>query len=105
MIQEMASPLESVEFRYNRSHAAPFQRHGALLKILPQSDILFHNAANCESIVLLIRQSSSGLGSRKKNLTILIPTPESANFSLLTLTPVPSPPSVSGCQTCLRYTK
>jgi len=37
MIQEMTSFLESAELRYNRSHAAPFQRHGAPPKIMPQS--------------------------------------------------------------------
>jgi len=90
MSQEMTSFLESAELRYDRSHAAPFQRHGAPPKIMPQSDILFHNTANCESIDLLIRQSNSRLGSRQKNLT----TPESATFSnLLTLTPLPTPPS------------
>jgi len=96
MIQEMTSFLESAELRYNRSHAAPFQRHGARPKIIPQSDISFHNTANCESIDLLIRQSNLGFGSRQKNLTTPIPTPESANFSLLTLTALPTPPSVSG---------
>ena len=55
-----------------------------------------HNTANCESIDLLIRQSNSGFGSRQKNLTTPIPTPESANFNLLTLTALPTPPSVSG---------
>ena len=96
MIQEMISSLESAEFPYNRSHAAPFQRHGAPPKIIPQSDISFHNTANCESVDLLIRQFNSGLGGRQKNLTTPIPTPESANFSLLTLTPLQTPPSVSG---------
>jgi len=96
MIQEMTSSLESAELRYNRSHAAPFQRHGAPPKILPQSDISFHNTANCESTDLLIRKSNSGLGSRQKILTTLIPTLGSANFSLLTLTPLPTPPFVSG---------
>jgi len=96
MIQEMTSSLESAEFPYNRSHAAPFQRHGAPPKIIPRSDISFHNTANCESVDLLIRQFNSGLGSRQKNLMTPIPTPESANFSLLTLTPLQTPPSVSG---------
>jgi len=61
---------------------------------MPQGDISFHNTANCESIDLLIRQSKSRLGSRRKNLTI--PTPGSATFSLLTLSRLPTPPSVSG---------
>jgi len=61
---------------------------------MPQSDISFHNTANCEYTDLLIRQSNSGLGSRQKNLTTPIPTPESATFSLLTLTPLPTQPSV-----------
>ena len=51
MIQEMTSSLESAVLRYNRSRA---------VKIMPQSDILFHNTANCESIDLLTRQSNSG---------------------------------------------
>jgi len=76
MIQEMTSSLESAELRYNRSHAAPFQSHGAPPKIMPQSDISFHNTANCESIDLLTWQSNSGLGSRQKNLTTSIPTRE-----------------------------
>ena len=92
----MTSSLKSAELRYNRSHAAPFQRHGAPPNIMPQSDISFHNTANCESIDLLIRQSNSWLGSLQKNLTTPILTPESANFSLLTFTPFPTPPSVSG---------
>jgi len=96
MIQEMTSYLGSAELRYNRSRAASFQRHGTPPKIMPQSDISFHNAANCESIDLLMRQSNSGLGSRQKNLTTLIPTPESVNFSFLTLTPLLTPPSASG---------
>jgi len=83
--------LESAELRYNRSHAAPFQRQGAPPKIMPQSDISFHNTANCESTDLLIGQSNSGLGIRYKHLT----TPESADFILLTLTPLPTPPSLS----------
>jgi len=81
--------------RYIRSGAAPFQMHGAPPKLTPQSDISFHNNANCESIDLLIQQSNSGLGSRQKNLTT--PIPESENFSLLTLTSMPPTlPSVSG---------
>jgi len=83
----MTSSLESAELRYIRSRAAPFQGHGAPPKIMPQSDISFHNNANCGSIDLLIRQSNSGLGSPQKNLTTPIPTPESENFSLLSLTP------------------
>jgi len=90
----MTCSLNSAELRCNRSYAAPFQRLGATPKIMPQSDISFHNTANCESTDLLIRQSDSGLGSRQKNLTTPIPTPESATFSLLTLTPLPTPPSV-----------
>ena len=90
----MTSSLESAALRYNRSHASPFQRHGAPQKILPQSDISFHNTANCESIDLLTRQSNLGLGSWQKNLTT--PIPEWANFSVLTLTLLPTPPSVSG---------
>jgi len=46
----MASPLENAELRHIRSHAAPFQRHGAPPKLMPQSDISFHNNANYESI-------------------------------------------------------
>jgi len=69
MFQEMTSSLERTELRYNRSHAAAFQRHGAPLKIMPQGDISFHNTANCEPIDLLIRQSKSGLGSRRTILT------------------------------------
>jgi len=94
----MSSSLGSAELRYNRSHAALSQRHGAPPKIMPQSDISFHSTANCD---LLIRQSNSGFGSRQKNLTTLIPTPESANFSLLTLIPLPTPPSVSGLSNLL----
>jgi len=101
MVQEMTSSLESAEFRCNHSHAAPFQRHGAPPKIMPESDISFHNTANCESIDLLLRQSNSGLGDRQKNLTTPIPTPESTNFCLLTLTPVPTPHSVSGLSNLL----
>jgi len=67
MIQEMKSFLESAELRYNRSHAALFQRHGVPPKLMPQSDISFHNTANCQCIDLLIRQSNSGLGGRQKN--------------------------------------
>jgi len=81
MIQEMTSSLESAELRYNRSHAAPFREHGSPPKLLPQSDISFYNTANCESIDLLLQQSNSGLGSRQKNLTTSIPTPESATSS------------------------
>jgi len=66
MIQEMTSYLERAELRYHRSQAAPFQRHGAPPRIMPQDDISFHNTANCESIDLLIRQSKSALGSRRK---------------------------------------
>jgi len=62
---------------------------------MPQNDISFHNIANCESVDLLIRQSNSGLWSRQKNLTTPITTPESKNFSLLTLTRMPTPSSVS----------
>jgi len=58
--------LECAELRYNRSHAAPFQRHGAPPKRMLQSDISCHNTANCESIDLLIRQSNSGLGVGRK---------------------------------------
>jgi len=91
----MTSSLESEKLRCNRSHAAPFQMHGAPPKIMPQSDISFHNTANREFTDLLMRQSYARLGSRQKNWTTPIPTPESANFSLLTLTPLPAP-SVSG---------
>jgi len=92
----MTSCLESAELHYIRSRAAPFQRHGAPPKIMPQSDISFHNNASCEPIDLLIRQSNPGLGSQQKNLTTQIPTPESENLSLLTLTPMKIPPFVSG---------
>ena len=84
--------MESAKLRYNVSHAAPLQRHDAPPKIMPQSDISFHNTANCESIDLLIRQFNSGLGSRQKILTTPILTPESATYSLLTLTLLPTPP-------------
>jgi len=59
-----------------------------------QSDISFHNNAN----LLIYRYGSltQGLGIFRKNLTTPIPTPVSENFSLLTLTPMPTPPSVSG---------
>ena len=80
----MTASLERVELRCIRSHAACFQRHGSPPKIMPQTDISLHNTANCESIDLLIRQSNSGLGNWQKNLTIPIPTPGLANFSLLT---------------------
>ena len=66
MIQEMISSSKSAELRYNRSRAAPFQRHGARPKILSQSDISFHNTANCEWIDLRIRQSNLKLGGRQK---------------------------------------
>jgi len=40
--------------------------------------------------------SNSRLGSRQKSLTTPIPTRKSEIFSLLTLTPMPTLPSVSG---------
>ena len=63
----MTSSLESGQLRYNRSPTAPFQRHGTPPKIMPQNDISFPNTANCESIDLLIGQSTQDLGVGRKS--------------------------------------
>jgi len=93
--------LKSAELRCNRSRTAHFQRHGTPPKIMPRSDISFHNTANCESIDLLIRQSNSGLGSQQKNLTTLIQI-LSRQISAYWLWPLCRLHLLyQGCQTCL----
>ena len=47
-------------------------------------------------LAMPLRQSNSRLGNRQKNLMTPIPTRESENFSLLTLTSLPTPPFASG---------